>query len=331
MEPTVGGVTFGRSTTPLPVDAVARPSGRPRIVLIGVGTWCRHLQVELESVSDLDVAVRAPRSVTTLARERADLVVRVGMRPDARTVRGRAFDLAWNRSVPVERSVTYWIGTDVYDTVHDVERHGVVVDRRAGTHLAGAPWMTDELRRIGIPAETAVFPTTHPERRPVAPLPDEFVVHAYVPQLKPDFYGRRVVEELARRRPDMRFEVWGSERDAPTANLTYRGRTDDMLATLDRTVVHLRLTRHDAFPATVREALGRGRWVLFPYEFPGVVSVPPWDIDRIETELDRLAAAFARRELGLNEVGRAAVEQFLDDSAARQLAARLTVLAGASR
>ena len=126
MEPTVGGVTFGRSTTPLPVDAVPRPSGRPRIVLIGVGTWCRHLQVELESVSDLDVAVRAPRSVTTLARERADLVVRVGMRPDARTVRGRAFDLAWNRSVPVERSVTYWIGTDVYDTVHDVERHGVV-------------------------------------------------------------------------------------------------------------------------------------------------------------------------------------------------------------
>jgi hypothetical protein len=301
-----------------------------RVVLVGVQSWCEHLRSELEAVSQLEVVTCSPSAVVGLKRYSGDVVVRVGMRPGARTVRGRVFDWSWRRAVPLDRRVTYWIGTDVYDTTHDVERHDLEVDYLGGIHLAGAPWLTDELRRIGIQAETALFPTTTDDSEPVVDLPQEFVVHAYVPELKPDFYGRRIIEELARRRPATRFEVWGSDRTSDTDNLTYRGRTDDMRRVLDDAVVHLRLTRHDALAATVRESLSRGRYVLFPYQYPGVIQVSPWDIDRIELELDSLATQFSEGELGLNEIGRIAVQPLMNESAARQLAERLMGVAQAA-
>jgi hypothetical protein len=224
--------------------------------------------------------------------------------------------------VPVERRVTYWIGTDVYDSVHDVERHERAIAGLGGVHLAGSPWMTDELRRIGIDAATSIFPTTVEVSEPVS-FPSRFRVSSYVPDLRPDFYGRLVVEELARRLPETEFDVWGSSRPSPVPNLRHRGHTDDMLAAIDDCVVHVRLTRHDAIAATVREALSRARYVLFPYRIDGVISVAPWDVDRATNELARLRDTFDCGELPLNETGREAAQPLLDSSNAVALAERL--------
>ncbi len=298
-------------------------------LLIGVPSWCRHLERELSSVSTIECRVAKPWQVDRLRGQQFDIAVRVGMRHGAPTARGRAFDLAWSRWVPETRRVTYWIGTDVYDTAHDVERHERDVGDIRGVHLAGAPWMAAELVRIGVPAETMLFPTAM-DLTPPVPFPERFVVNVYVPELKPDFYGRRGVEELARRHPTIAFEVWGARYTSPVSNLVYRGRTDDLQRELDRAVLHVRLTRHDAFATTVREALARARYVLFPYDFAGVRTVAPWDIDAASRIIAELHEAFQDGRLPLNVAGRHAIEPVVGTENAAALADRLSKVAQAA-
>lgn len=278
-----------------------------RIRLVGVDHWCRHLATVFHDARpDIPVEVVTPSGLRPSGADGP--TVRVGFRPGAATWRGRVFDLWWMICVRRSRRVTYWIGTDVAQAVQDGELGKLgKLERRwrramAGRSAVGAPWFVDELRAVGIESDYARFP----HESVVAgarPWPEEFSVATYIPLNKPEFYGADVLPAIADRLPHVPIHVYGGGEVEERSNIEQHGFVDDFVAEIERSVVVLRLTDHDAIAGTVREALAIGRYTLFGYDVPGVTTVDVHDADAIAEAIDDVRARHEVGSLAPNEAG----------------------------
>jgi hypothetical protein len=77
-------------------------------------------------------------------------------------------------------------------------------------HLAGAPWLAEELQTIGVPASCVWLPSQLPTGD-VPPLPNVFTVGSYIPDSRFEFYGGPLIYEAARRLPFVRFLIFGGQ------------------------------------------------------------------------------------------------------------------------
>lgn len=314
----------------------------PRLALIGQLRWSQVLARGLEggpfdiSVVGIDRASDAIRLDHIRELHAADLILRVGFRSGALTVRGLLLDMfveLFKRTSTTE--VMYWIGTDV--SAHASEAGGArrparwrMGQRLITTHLAGSTPLRDELRELDIPAEVADFPAffAHPQG-PLPPIPEDFAVLTYIPDARADFYGGNVVLALALRFPAVSFVVmggWGGWLSPSTRppNLHFVGWVADARPLYSECSVVLRLVRHDSIGATVAEGLLFGRPVLYTRPFPYSTLVA-FDTDDVGSKLERLVELHTAGELRTNgEAARWASERF--DSATRfaALAERLS-------
>jgi hypothetical protein len=134
-----------------------------QICVVGQHFWSRRLCDTLQRYVPAEVRshtlhlsnIAAPR--TRSALQQADLLVRVGYRPGARTIMGRSFDAFWNLLRTITRHppvVHYWLGSDVFRTVRDHAggklRTRVFESIMNDHHLADAPWLAEELAQVGI-------------------------------------------------------------------------------------------------------------------------------------------------------------------------------------
>lgn len=243
----------------------------------------------------------------------ADIVVRVGARPGARTARGIAFDLLWTLARLVNRRslvVCYWIGTDVLRAVEDVPRGRVTPfwgSSLRWRHIAGAPWLAEELQeRVGLPAKTVLFPGPLPQVDPLPPLPADFQVLSYIPDSRWAFYGGDMVYAAAKELPTVVFSVVGgvgSWPKRPLPNLRFHGWCKDMLAMYMSSSVVVRLVQHDAIGGTVREGLALGRHVVYSHKVPHTHHVAYGDTGALIRVLAEYEQLHRRGELGLNKAG----------------------------
>lgn len=250
------------------------------------------------------------------ARPAAPLVMlRVGYRVGGTTPRARAFDAYWTllrRRFPHAFGAAYWLGTDVLDTLEEATagtlRWSVLADSSVDLHIAGAPWLAEELSSVGLRAVTAYVPLPYRAPATVPALPMKFTVLTYLPGERFSFYGGDAIFEAARRLPDVAFQVVGREvresRSAPL-NMAFRGWVGNMDAIYRGSTVVLRVPRHDGLGATVIEGLLYGRHVVSTHPLPSVRQVWPVTPEALVDALGSLRDAQAMGTLKANSLGRA--------------------------
>lgn len=309
-----------------------------RLLVTGQPRWSMELaEVVRKYTGDVEVFVaRSPLALLVkVVRTDPHAILIVGFRPGAATVRGRAFDAITATVRRLRSSATiarYWIGTDVDNATRDAKAKRLTgafwTSLRRDIHLAAAPWLAAELEAIGINAASVPFPAELPPGSQPSELPPRFRVLSYLGEGRFDYYGGPATLELARRFPAVEFDVVGCRVPAgvdvpPNVNfLGWRTDVDELI--LGSTVV-VRLTRHDALSAVVREALAHARYVIWTYHLPSVHTVAFDSPDQVAAALAGLVTRHAARRLRPNEVGWRYVRAELDpgDLSRRLIAAVL--------
>jgi len=257
--------------------------GLKRICFIGQPYWSKKLWESIrlcasERVFPTHVGVPDDGLLALIKESRsADVLVRVGMRPGALTVRGLAFDAfsaILRANNPRARCVYYWIGTDVMNALRDSGKgkHSPFFQRaNRDRHIAGAPWLESELRSIGIAAETAFFPYKLPEIKVVPRLPMDFRVLSYVPDSRYKFYGGESVYKAAQHLPRVEFDIIGGQGrwvKHSLPNLRFHGWVENVQSYYERSSLVIRLVEHDALGESIKEAMAIARHVIYSYPIP---------------------------------------------------------------
>ena len=283
------------------------------VALIGQPFWTTRLAQLLNEHAPTSIVALPVTSWRDLANLRKiDVFVRVGYRPGASTWRGVGFDSLWRLArnvLPRTGRAYYWIGTDVANACADERGRRswrFRTECEQATHFAGAPWLADELRAIGVPAIPLLFPGWLPLVSELPPLPNQLTVATYVPDTRHEFYGSTEILAVAAAFPDIDFRVFGGQGawlPSPPKNLHFEGWLDDVAAVYERSTVLLRLTAHDALGGTVREALALGRHVIFSYAVPYTNFVRFGDVDGLIQALAKLRKSHQQGQLSLNTDG----------------------------
>ena len=284
-------------------------------LLVGQSKWTRVLAAGLNEHTDvnadaipIDTASDALKLLSPARFRRADVIMRVGFRPGAHTIRGRVFDAIFDMMRPATTPVVYyWLGTDVLNARHDADAG---IDQRrfrsmaaAATHLADSDALRDDLAALGVKATTAWLPAPNaPQEGEIVDLPEQFTVLTYVPNSRSAFYDGPTMIEVAKRLPDVRFRVAGGTGswidDAP-ANIEFLGWRHDMGELYDTSSVLVRLLEHDSVSCMAVEALAHGRPVIYSRDFPNAIHVEYQDADGLEAALRRLVETASRGEIAV--------------------------------
>lgn len=292
-----------------------------RLCLVGQPVWTEQVVRMVNRYGSGQVQAAAltltrPGDLACLHRLlAADVLLRVGYRPGAPTLRGVALDVAWTalRALrPGVRCGYFWIGTDVLNAVRD-HRAGRGVRpflRRARQdfHLAASAPLAAELAEIGIGAAVTPVPGAMPRLAAPPPLPAQFAALTYIPDGRHAFYGSAAVYAAARALPEVLFHVVhgrGGWVPAALPNLHFHGWQPDMAPFYARSTVVLRLVAHDALGGTVREGLAYGRHVMYTYPLPHTCHVPFGDARALIAAIRRLYDRHRAGRLDLNLAGRA--------------------------
>lgn len=301
-----------------------------KLLIFGQKYWGLHVAkaVNQHAADVCATFIRQGEYVRLLARPPGSdhlVIMRMGYRVGGTTLRGRLFDAYWAllRTALADAAPShYWLGDDVMNTLREAEagtlRSGALSSTRDELHIAAAPWLARELNVVGIHAETAYVPgvADHP---PIAPLlPAEFRVLTYLPAAHFEFYGGDTILEVARRLPNIPFDVVANNgaavRTSPS-NIHWHGWVSDMAEAYKNATVVVRIPRHDAIGGTVVEGLLYARHIIYTYEVPFVRRVFPATPEAVVDALESLYAHHVAGRLGLNIAGRAYALAEFDNNA----------------
>lgn len=311
---------------------MSAPARHPRVLLVGdqapersapqlslqaalqsVGVACRHSGLaEVNSTRTwLDLLRQHDVVVATYCYEVQPYVM-------------RQIDLACLMGLPVVR---WWVGSDVLRCLHkpDIAANARRFDRLVCGNIAVAPHLTEELAQSDISA--VAVPSVSDLSALDAPLPEVLPrgVLVYLPDRKPDFYGRDKVRAAIEAFPDLTFLIVADESHslAHYPNVRSLGWVEDMEPVWAETGAVLRPTRHDGMPRMLLEALARGRYALYAHSLPGC-----WPA-RTDKQVSEGLARFAQTQ-GPHADGRDAVRRLAADAPERFAATLCRMIEGQS-
>lgn len=167
--------------------------------------------------------------------------------------------------------VRWWIGTDVLlalDSANFTKRFSKILHDQ----IAVAPHLVKELETIGIGAE--FIPSLIDDFDPKVPTQDNFgeSILVYLPADRLDFYGRRTVEPLIQKFPELHFIIVADDSHSLSKypNVESLGWVD-LNTVWSRIRCLLRVTNHDGLPRMVVDALRRGIHVIYSWPLEGCV------------------------------------------------------------
>lgn len=200
--------------------------------------------------------------------------------------------------------IIHWIGTDVlyftgekknkelYSRFYYHIRYIIIkykTQKKQIIHLAGAPWLADELYEAGINSRyfpiTTIDPTKMVNPNNHSEKCIDFI--SYVPSNSFDFYGGKIVIRLANKYPKYTFLILQPdlnklEKDHLSRfppNVTVLPKVD--FKTIQelylKSKFFLRFTEHDGLSLSVLEALYFKLHVLWTYPFPHVCHIKNYD------------------------------------------------------
>ncbi|MCA9198278.1 MAG: glycosyltransferase [Planctomycetales bacterium] len=291
-----------------------------KVLLTGIEYFANQIQHAVQECdSDFSfsrISVKSPRwpiaAITLMRKRTIDLWYHVGGYH------------TWGVNLPMTsvaarynvRSVIHWAGTDVL-TVSAAKFRGFFRHTVVATHWAGAPWLKEELSAFCVDDVLYVpFPLSEVAKAcsgTAKPFPSKMVVLSYASsQSRATFYGYDTIHRLAKSFPGIEFRIAGIFRPADIVelpNVHFLGWRKDMTPLYEDSVLILRIVPHDGFSGMVQEALAHGRYVIWKYDVPGVVSAT--DYHDIHTAIHSFYVRFRAQQLPLNGEGRTFVSQHL--------------------
>ena len=283
--------------------------------------WVRHLSDVLNSQPELGICADYSEYPEIrpwhlfLKAMRANVLMRVGVRPGAKGKRLYLLDIMWflfEKIWPSKSIIYYWIGTDVLDALKDNSRlEKNFFQRRINKsfHFSNAPWLAEELKSIGIYSEIVLFPVgkVTPPKNDEIKWTEKFTVLTYIPDGRFEFYGGLAFINSAWRMPNTRFVVVGGDGkwlDSVPPNLSFLGYVKNMNEIMNQTHVVVRQVEHDAIGGTVREGLFYARHVIYSYPIENTYLVNWGDSDGLYKTLALLEEKFKIGQLQPNFQGR---------------------------
>lgn len=213
--------------------------------------------------------------------------------------------LSMSRLLRKEKVVLFWCGSDVLFAQREYDQRKCVEPWIAERiHWAGAPWLAEEVRAMGLKCEYVPITWVRTAAQ-LRPLPQKFSVLCYTPNTdRLELYGIDQVLEVARAMSAVEFTLVGllpgQKLNVPD-NVQLHEWTEDMTPFYQNASVLWRPTRHDGMSFMALEALAHGRHVIWSYPSPGVIQSKHASSARIE--LQRLFDLHRDGRLALNYAG----------------------------
>ena len=178
---------------------------------------------------------------------------------------------AWRAPV-----VVVWVGSDsmyLRSGKYGVD-YSKILHASHVKHVAISKWIIDDLSACGVPH--IYLPITHADSKMFEPVALGNYVYYYCPENRPELYGRKILDAVKERLPDIRFLIAHSHKDIP------HERMPDVYS---RCFIGLRLTSHDGQPTTVAEMGMMGQKVIHNGLAPNCI---PWQgVDDIVESIKR--------------------------------------------
>lgn len=171
------------------------------------------------------------------------------------------------------KKIIHWIGTDILQlqNISWQANKGLVeyLNKKIDKHYTEFEPTKKEMDDMNIKTTELAFPVTG--KYQVEPLPKEFSVAVYMPRDNQDIYDMKLMLEVAKSMPDVKFNFFGDDaRKGKASNITYVGYVKDMKKFIKNSSCLLRVTKHDGLPLSVCEFAQAGRHVIFNKKMPFV-------------------------------------------------------------
>lgn len=201
-----------------------------------------------------------------------------------------------------KRVVMHWVGSDVTTAIKQYKSGDFnKIYFNKSEHLTVAPWLSEELKEIGLNASVMSISAYQKDFR-LKSFPERFTVLSYIPENRANFYGKEQILKLANELPEVKFIVVGSlkETELP-ANIDLKGWVNNINEVIESSVVVIRYMKHDGLSQLVLESLALGRYVLYSRDQKGAIYVKNYN--ELYDQLLILKSAFDSGKLSHNIEG----------------------------
>lgn len=170
---------------------------------------------------------------------------------------------------PKLKVVVTWVGSDILEFFNLISRRPQCKDciiKNVDVHVADGLNLVKELAEVGIKA--SYIPSIPTKAYEFTPLPETFMVAAYVPWFRAEFFNYPLIREVATRMPDVQFNLFGGGPvptvEPQTPNMFYRGWVEGEVKDKywKESSVLLYMPIHGSLGVTAVEFLQLGRWVI---------------------------------------------------------------------
>lgn len=214
-----------------------------------------------------------------------------------------------------KKIIFHWVGTDTHTALEAFKSGNYNPDFITHpTHIGVAPWFKENLDQIGIEFKLAYL-KSFAKKFEEFQFPKEFSVLSYIAQSRPEFYGIETVIEIAKKLPEIKFNLVGinSYSSELPPNIILNGWVDNMPEWIENSVVCLRLPKTDGMPFFVIESLSLGRYVAFNKKY--IHSDYCVTVDDFVEYIESKKELFDNKNLPINkDVANKVLEDFNEDS-----------------
>ena len=193
------------------------------------------------------------------------------------------------------KKVVHFVGTDIWQLYNLSLRNLKIWQDYFNNYideiLCEADFTQKELEELGIKAKIVPLPPF--KLFEVRPLPQEFTVACYLPQINRDFYRPNEMIEIAKKMTDVKFKFFGNplqvgKDPALPDNIEYMGYINDMDSFLSECSAIMRFPVHDGMPLSVLEFLLAGRYSIQSVPIKHTFFMPILDIDTAVKAINEL-------------------------------------------
>ena len=150
-----------------------------------------------------------------------------------------------------------------------------------------ANWLTEEIKPYCNAETFSLFFRHFPVRETSSP--ERFTILSYIPNTRPNFYGKKIIENLINNNPDINFIILGCNdlNKYPNVDTYAIDFQKDINKYYQNTGVLIRLTEHDGLSNMVLESLALDKHVIWTYSFPYVHKVNR-DFEEVQQTINKL-------------------------------------------
>ena len=168
-----------------------------------------------------------------------------------------------------KKIINHWIGTDILIAKKNKNKTKIM-QLFINYNFSGSKLLHDELYDIGIKSEIVPIILQDISHK-ISKMPSSHAILVYLPEGREEFYGYSIVLKLIKYFKSIDFYIIANNKiriNEKNVILLGNVSVEKMNEVYDRISILLRIPEHDGLSLMVLEALAKGKYVIYKYEFP---------------------------------------------------------------